>query len=57
MLEIMLFIFSALLCLFTCLSNILFEGIEEKIAMEYKALWEDSRQFLQEINIESEDKK
>lgn len=56
MLEVMLFIFSALLCLFTCITNILFEGIEEKIAMEYKTLWEDSRQFLQEINSEMEDK-
>jgi len=56
MLETMLFIFSALLCLFTCITNILFEGIEEKIEMEYKALWKDYRQFLQELNSEMEDK-
>lgn len=56
MLETMLFIFSALLCLFACISNILFEGIEEKIAMEYKSLWKDYRQFLHELNSEMEDK-
>jgi len=49
--TIVSFIFSILLLLNTIISNILLKEIEK----ESKALLEDSRKFLQELNLESED--